>query len=157
MHLPFLVSFALLAPLSVSLCPPPGPLLPPPKLTASSPNFTISTSVFSNLTFNQNTSYAIKASIGDTTVFEYEHSAPGREVSQSLLNTKIRIASATKMITALAIALSEEKIGLGDSITKFIPALDQNLYKDVTIESLTSHTSGLGRFVRLPQPFLTRL
>ncbi|KAF2853573.1 beta-lactamase/transpeptidase-like protein [Plenodomus tracheiphilus IPT5] len=146
MSLRSLVTIALLTPLSVSFCPPPGPLLPPPVLSSTPPNFTIPASAFSNLTFNQNTSYVIKASIGDTTVFENEHSAPGREVSQSLLNTTIRIASATKMITALALVLSADKLSLEDSITQYIPALNNSMYKDVTIAALADHTSGLGRF-----------
>jgi CubicO group peptidase (beta-lactamase class C family) len=104
--------------------------------------------VLSNFSFLGNTSFAIKASIGNTTVFQYEHSAPGREVNQTLFETQIRIASATKMITALALVLSKDKISLEDPITKFIPGLKEELYGDVTVLSLTDHTSGLGRFVR---------
>jgi CubicO group peptidase (beta-lactamase class C family) len=96
----------------------------------------------------QNTSFAIQASIGNTTVFQYEHNAPGREVNQSLFDTKIRIASATKLITALALELSKDKIDLDDSITKYVPGLNEEFYGDVTVKSLTDHTSGLGRFVR---------
>jgi CubicO group peptidase (beta-lactamase class C family) len=93
-----------------------------------------------------NTSFAIQASIGNTTVFQYEYSAPGREANQSLFDTKIRIASATKLITALALELSKDNINLDDSITKFIPELIEEVYGDVTIKSLADHTSGLGRF-----------
>jgi len=46
--------------------------------------------------------------------------------------------------------LSKDRIGLDDPITKFIPGLNQEYYGDVTIKSLTDHTSGLGRFVRPP-------
>lgn len=144
---PTLPTLALFVSLGSSLCPPPGPILPPPVIKSVSPHFTIPDVVLSNFTFKQNTSFAIKASIGNTEVFQYEHSAPGREVSTSLFNTTIRIASATKMITALAIVLSEDKMSIEDSITKFIPDLDAVLYKDVTIASLADHTSGLGRFV----------
>jgi len=98
----------------------------------------------------EDTSFAVQASIGNTTVFQYEHTAPGREVNQSLFDTKLRIASATKLITALALELSKDKIGLDDPITKFIPGLNEEYYGDVTIRSLTDHTSGLGRFVRPP-------
>ena len=98
----------------------------------------------------EDTSFAVQASIGNTTVFQYEHTAPGREVNQSLFDTKLRIASATKLITALALELSKDKIGLDDPITKFIPGLNEEYYGDVTIKALTDHTSGLGRFVRPP-------
>jgi CubicO group peptidase (beta-lactamase class C family) len=151
---PTIAALSFLIPTALSLCPPPGPILPPPTLASVSSNFTIPDAVFSNFTFLANTSFAIKASIGNTTVFEYEHSAPGREVNQSLLETKIRIASATKLITALAMELSKDKISLDDPITKFIPDLKEEFYGDVTIKSLADHTSGLGRFVRIHQPVL---
>jgi CubicO group peptidase (beta-lactamase class C family) len=147
---PTIAAISFLIPTTLSLCPPPGPILPPPTLAPKSSNFSIPDAVFQNFTFLGNTSFAIKASIGNTTVFEYEHSAPGREVNQSLFETKIRIASATKLITALAIELSKDKIKLEDPITKFIPGLKKEYYGDVTIESLADHTSGLGRFVRSP-------
>jgi hypothetical protein len=147
-----LISFASFSASGLALCPPPGPILQPPSLQPNTSNFSIPDVVLNGFKFRQNTTFSIKASIGDTTVFEYEHSAPGREVSQSLLETPIRIASATKLITALAIVMSEDKIKLEDSITKFIPGLNKELYKDVTIRALADHTSGLGRFVsRIPQ------
>ncbi|KAG9188385.1 hypothetical protein G6011_02308 [Alternaria panax] len=142
------VIVSLLVPTALSLCPPPGAVLPPPFLEPGTSNFSIPDILFINSTSVQvqNTSFAVQASIGDTIVFQYEHSAPGREVNQSLFDTKIRIASATKLITALALKLSKDKINLDDPITKFIPELSDEFYGDVTIESLTDHTSGLGRF-----------
>ncbi|KAJ4321106.1 hypothetical protein N0V94_003053 [Neodidymelliopsis sp. IMI 364377] len=47
----------------------------------------------------------------------------------------------------LAILLSADKIKLSDPITKFIPELNEKAYGDVTIASLASHTSGMGRYV----------
>lgn len=141
--LPFFFSTAL------ALCPPPGALLPPPTLESVSSNFSIPESVFSRLSFLGNNSFAIQASIGDVNVYEYEHSAPGRELNQTLFKTKSRIASATKMITSLALALSSDLISLEDPITKYIPGLDEDLYAGVTVGSLADHTSGLGRFVCL--------
>lgn len=148
------IAVSLLVPTVLSLCPPPGAILPPPSLEPNTSNFSISEVLFTNSTSVQvqNTSFAIQASIGDTIVFQYEHSAPGREVNQSLFDTKIRIASATKLITALALELSKDKIDLDDPITKFIPELNEEWYGDVTISSLTDHTSGLGRFVSFPIP-----
>lgn len=128
-------------------CLPPGSLLPPPKILSNSSNFVLARSAFENLPWAPDTSYAIKASISDTTVFEHEYSAPGREVSQSLLDTKLRIGSVTKTFTMLALLLSADKIKLSDSITKYIPRLNEEAYGDVTIAALASHTSGLGRYV----------
>ncbi|KAH6642966.1 beta-lactamase/transpeptidase-like protein [Boeremia exigua] len=127
-------------------CLPPGPLLPPPKVLPTSSKFKIPDSTFENLPGISDTSYAIKASIGDVTILEYEYSAPGREVGQSLSNTRLRIGSVTKTFTCLAVLLSAD-IKLSDSITKFIPGLNKEVYKDVTIAALASHTSGLGRYI----------
>ena len=128
-------------------CPPPGPLLPPPITSSDSTKFDLATTAFENLSWDSDTSYAVKASIGEKTVFEHEHSAPGRNVSQSLFDTAIRIGSVTKTFTMLAVLLSADKIKLSDSITKFIPELNKEAYQDVTIAALASHTSGLGRYV----------
>ncbi|KAF1924845.1 beta-lactamase/transpeptidase-like protein [Didymella exigua CBS 183.55] len=128
-------------------CPPPGPLLPPPRILSNSTKFAVSDTAFANVPWAADTSFAIKASIDDVTVFEYEHSAPGRDVGQSLLETSLRIGSVTKTFTMLAILLSADKIKLSDSITKFIPELQEHAYKDITIAALASHTSGLGRYI----------
>lgn len=129
-----------------TFCLPPGPVSPPPRVHPTSSNLEISKSLFEDLPWLSDTSFAVKASIGDVTVFEYERSAPGREVSGSLLDTRLRIGSVTKTFTMLAILLSA-RIELYNSITEFIPELKEDLYGDVTIASLASHTSGLGRYV----------
>lgn len=136
---------------TLALCPPPGPILPPPSLAHGASNFTIPRAVFQNFTFLQNTSFAVQVSIGNTTIFQHQHSAPGRQVNQPLFETQIRIASATKFITALALELSKDVLSLEDPITKFVPGLHEDLYGDVTLKALADHTSGLGRFVR-PNP-----
>lgn len=141
------IFFLLIVP-SLSLCPPPGAILPPPTLAPQASDFSLPDAAFQKLTSLNTTSFAVQASIGNTTVFQYEHSAPGREVNQSLYDTQFRLASATKLITALALELSKDTIGLEDPITKFVPGLDEELYGDVTVKALTDHTSGLGRFVR---------
>ncbi|KNG48833.1 beta-lactamase/transpeptidase-like protein [Stemphylium lycopersici] len=137
--------FFLIAP-SLSLCPPPGAILPPPTLASYASDFRLPDAAFQNLTFLNSTSFAVQASIGITTVFQYEHSAPGREVNQSLFDTQFRLASATKLITALALELSKDTISLDDPITRFVPGLEKELYGDVTVKALADHTSGLGRF-----------
>lgn len=128
-------------------CLPPGQLLPPPKVYSNSSKFSVPDFNPEDLPWASDTSHAIKASIGNVTVFEHEYSAPGREVDRSLLDTKVRIGSVTKTFTMLAVLLSADKIRLSDSITKFIPELNQDAYGDVTIAALASHTSGLGRYV----------
>lgn len=134
-------------PFAVSYCPPPGALLPRPSVSNSS--FSVPASTFENHAWLSDTSFAVKASIGDTTILQHEYSAPGYAVPQSLYETKVRIASVTKLFTVLAIILSKEKIGWEDAITKYIPELDEEKYGQVTISALASQTSGLGRFVRL--------
>lgn len=128
-------------------CLPPGPISPPPRVLPTSSNLEISKSLFEDLSWISDTSFAVKASVGDVTVFEYERSAPGREVSGSLLDTSFRIGSVTKTFTMLAVMLSSPGIKLLDSITEYIPELNKEVYEDVTIAALASHTSGLGRYV----------
>lgn len=128
-------------------CPPPGPLLPPPKALSNYSKFNVPSSAFADLSWASDTSYAIKASIGNVTLFEHEYTAPGRQVNQSLFDTQVRIGSVTKTFTMLAILLSKEKIKLSDPITKFVPGLNNEAYGEVTIAALASHTSGLGRYV----------
>ncbi|KAJ8110380.1 hypothetical protein OPT61_g6767 [Boeremia exigua] len=130
-----------------SYCHPPGPIVPRPNVISTSPKFELSDSTFKNLPWTSDTSYAVKASIGNVTILEHEYSAPGREVGQSLLDTIIRIASVTKTFTMLAVLLSADKIKLQDSITEFIPELKKDVYGDITIAALASHTSGLGRYI----------
>lgn len=95
--------------------------------------------------FNSST-IAIKASLGGKNIYQYAHSAnEGR--AADLYDTKIRIASVTKVFTVLAVLLSNTLIGWEDSITKYVPGLDDAAYADVTIGALAGQTSGLGRFV----------
>lgn len=60
-------------------------------------------------------------------------------------NSIYRIRSMTKPIvaTAILILLEEGKISLEDRVSKFIPAFDHPNAKDITIQQLLSHTSGL--------------
>lgn len=129
-----------------AFCLPPGPLAPPPKVNATTTKLEVPQSILINPAWDADTSYSIKASIGDVTIFEHEHSAPGREVGQSLLDTILRIGSVTKTFTILAILLSADRVRLTDSITKFVPGLNKDAYEDVTLSALASHTSGLGRY-----------
>lgn len=127
-------------------CPPPGPSLPPPtnvQFLPSIPNF--ESTLASHPWFNE-TTIAIKASIGGKPVFGYARRA-GNEAGRDLNDTKIRIASVTKLFTVFAVLRSRKQIGWEDSITNFVPGLDEAVYADVTISALAGQTSGLGRFV----------
>lgn len=128
-------------------CLPPGFSLPPPIAVQPLPPTTeFETSLKSYPWYNK-TTIAIKASVGGQLVFQHAHHANDEE-SEILYDTKIRIASVTKLFTVLAILLSREEIGWEQSITKYVPGLDEAAYADVTIGALAGQTSGLGRFVR---------
>lgn len=138
-------------PSALSLCPPPGALLPPPAIKKNS--FAIPDSTFESLPWLSDTTFAIKAQIGATNVFQYSHIAPGyHDPAIPLYVTKMRIGSVTKLYTVLAIKIAREKIGWEDHIGKFVPELAGNAaYKDITISNLAGQTSGLGRFVSCPR------
>ncbi|KAJ4357228.1 uncharacterized protein N0V89_001803 [Didymosphaeria variabile] len=126
-------------------CPPPGFSLPPPTNLGPLPQISdFEATLRSYLWFNK-TTVAIKASVGGNFVYQYAHHA-GREGTGNLYDTKIRIASVTKVFTVLAVLLSRDQIGWEDPITKFVPGLKAKPYAEVTIGALAGQTSGLGRF-----------
>lgn len=61
-------------------------------------------------------------------------------------STPLHIASTSKTFTAVAIVrlAQEGKLSLNDSVTKFFPAFP---YKDVTVQSLLNHRSGLSNYL----------
>ncbi|SDG29580.1 CubicO group peptidase, beta-lactamase class C family [Dyadobacter soli] len=56
-----------------------------------------------------------------------------------------RIASITKQFTAMLIVLAaeEQKLSLGDHLSKYFPRLSQSDWPNITIRQLLTHTSGL--------------
>ena len=64
-------------------------------------------------------------------------------------NTMFQIASTTKPFTAMAVMILVEdgKVSLDERVIKYLPWLPQ-IYKDVTVRHLLSHTSGINRDVR---------
>ncbi|CAI6339432.1 unnamed protein product [Periconia digitata] len=133
---------------SPKYCPPPGYSLPLPTVANVSPLPTfISDDLVKSFPWFNTTTFAVKASIGDTPVAEYSSRPPTNTSASlpSLFNTKFRIASVSKLFTVLAVLLSKDKIGWDDSITTYVPGLDATAYKDVTISGLAGQTSGLGR------------
>ncbi|KAJ4292530.1 hypothetical protein N0V90_009193 [Kalmusia sp. IMI 367209] len=127
-------------------CLPPGFSLPPPTDVQTLPSLPGFKSALESQPWFNNTTIAIKASIGGSLVFQYAYRADGGN-GGDLFDTKIRIASVTKVFTVLAVLLSKESIGWEDRITKFVPGLNETAYADVTIGALAGQTSGLGRFV----------
>jgi len=77
----------------------------------------------------------------------------GKNVRPSV-HTLYEIASVTKSFTGilLAHAILEKRIGLTDSVQKYVPLLDNLTYHGtpVTIFNLAGHTSGLPKFVPMP-------
>ncbi|KAH7112553.1 beta-lactamase/transpeptidase-like protein [Dendryphion nanum] len=139
-----------LLPAALAYCPPPGALLPPPIIgSASSPPAStpaIPESVFAPLRRND-TNFAVRASIGNTTIFSYDFLSPLYNVNNTgLSDTQFRIASVGKLYTVLAVLLSKNKIGWEDPIRKYVPELRGKVWDDVTISALAGQTSGLGRF-----------
>ena len=128
---------------SRQFCPPPGPVLPAPIDAQPLPSMQDFENTLRSFPWFDETVIAVKASIAGCPVFEYAHCARS---DGNIYDRKIRIASVTKVFTVLAVLLSREQIGWDDSITKFIPGLD-DAYEEVTIGALAGQTSGLGRFV----------
>ncbi len=66
-------------------------------------------------------------------------------------DTKFRIGSITKQITAMAIMILQEKgkLRVYDSICKYVPDCPE-AWKDITIHHLLTHTSGIPNFQRFP-------
>lgn len=61
-------------------------------------------------------------------------------------NTFFNIASVSKQFSAIAILkLAEEgKLSLDDNVKKYFPEFKSELFKDITLRNLLSHTSGIG-------------
>jgi CubicO group peptidase (beta-lactamase class C family) len=66
--------------------------------------------------------------------------------------TKFRIGSVTKQFTATAILLLEEqgKVKLDDLVSKYVPATPE-IWKQVTLYHLLTHTSGIPSFTDFPE------
>jgi CubicO group peptidase (beta-lactamase class C family) len=142
---------------SSTYCPPPGASLPPPTIPAIQnlgfdvfPDASSFLSQVQNEAWYPTTTFAIQASIGGETVFKH---ASYRTVSNhtgdvtGLFEKQTRIGSITKAFTVLAVLLSKDKIRWDDSITKHVPSLNEDAYRDVTIAAIAGQTSGLGRYV----------
>lgn len=133
---------------------PPGPVLPAPIDAQLLSSIEGLEDALRSYPWFDETTVAVKASIAGCPVFQYAHRA-GDEGNENIYDTKIRIASVTKVFTVLAVLLSREQIGWDDSIAKFIPGLNKDFYEEVTVGALAGQTSGLGRFVSHVGQFYT--
>jgi len=68
-------------------------------------------------------------------------------------DTKFAIGSCTKQFTAALIMIlkQENKLSLGDNISKYIPEYPADKGNVITIHNLLSHTSGIPEYFGLPQ------
>lgn len=66
-------------------------------------------------------------------------------VAPVTLNTMFNICSVSKQFSAVALLkLAEQgKLSLDDKVLKFFPALPYDVFKDITLRHLLSHTSGI--------------
>ena len=66
--------------------------------------------------------------------------------------TKFRIGSMTKQFTAMSILILQErgKLSVTDSICKYVPQCPQ-LWQEITIQQLMTHTSGIHEYLRLSE------
>jgi CubicO group peptidase (beta-lactamase class C family) len=129
-------------------CRPAGPMLPPPSFQPSPGDHHWTTIWVNDRSFPNDTSYAIKASIGDTEFVDLAYRSTGWIDGRRtpLSDTQFRIGSVTKLFTVLAILLSSDKISWEGPITRYVDGLS-SAYEDVTIHALAGQTSGLGFMV----------
>lgn len=110
----------------------------------------IYTELHNNNEFNGNVLIAEKG----TVLFEKSYGMANVETKAKLnSNTVFELASVSKQFTAMAIVLLEKqgKLEYEDELSKYIPELQ--FYKDVTIEHLLYHTSGLPDYFQLLETY----
>lgn len=110
----------------------------------------IYTQMYNNNEFNGNVLIAEKG----TVLFEKSYGTANKKIKEKLNNnTVFELASVSKQFTAMAIVLLEKqgKLEYEDEISKYIPELQY--YKDVKIEHLLYHTSGLPDYFELLETY----
>ncbi len=110
----------------------------------------IYTQMYNNNEFNGNVLIAEKG----TVLFEKSYGTANEQTKEKLNNnTVFELASVSKQFTAMAIVLLEKqgKLEYEDEISKYIPELQY--YKDVKIEHLLYHTSGLPDYFELLETY----
>ena len=165
--MPSIIQFAAVAAGALTLvdgkaCPPLGPVFPAPQSPSSSPyirtaNKALKKTLDAKIASNFNTSgvsIAVKSIHEDDALFTYSFTPPnpGLGTDEIDQDTIFRIASGSKLFTALA-ARVNDKIDLNASVLKYLPKLNETSgkddilsmkWEDVTVGSLASHLSGVG-------------
>ena len=156
------VAAGLLTVVDSKACPPLGAVLPAPQSPSSSPYIkkaasTLKSTLETRIASQFNTSglsIAVKSIHEDDSLFTYSFTPPnpGLGTDEIDLDTVFRIASGSKLFTALA-ARVNDKIDLNASVLKYLPGLNKTAgddeilnmkWEDVTVGSLASHLSGVG-------------
>lgn len=165
--LKILLAFHINAVVVLSQCPPLGSVLPAPRHLSANANLSeIAAGIADQL---QNTTSAFNAtalSVGVKSIYESStfldfHNTPSVFNTSGTHkvdgNTVYRIASTSKLFTALAVLQLAGTINLSDPITKYVPNLvhlskEQSKvnsvttvdWPSVTVEALASHLGGIG-------------
>lgn len=143
-------------------CPPLGAVLPAPQSPSSSPYVkkaaaTLEKTLNARIGSQFNTSglsIAVKSIHELDSLFTYSFTPPNPGLGTDKIDedTVFRIASGSKLFTALAARINE-KIDLNASVLKYLPGLNKTAgnddilsmkWEDVTVGSLASHLSGVG-------------
>lgn len=86
-------------------------------------------------------------------IYQKGHGPANREWNQpNAPDTRYWIASLTKSFTAVLIMqlVEEGKLGLSDTIDRFIPEMPEETGRRITIRHLLTHTSGLPNYFEIP-------
>jgi len=170
-----------------SLCPLLGPDFPPPRKISQNPRFRETINSFSNaiqqLVSTGNSSYGpfdsanntfsinVFSALSDAPLYEYHYTAPlfsNGSVGTKTVNgdTVFRIGSISKLFTVFALLIEKGDVNLNDPVTKYVPELrnlprdtvtDSVQWDDVTLGTLASHMSGIGRDCKFLKTFHTLL
>jgi len=182
-----LLSALFLVQLATALCPLLGPDFPPPRNVSQNPRFRDTLNSFSNtirqLLSTGNSSYGpfdsanntfsvnVFSTSSDAPLYEYHYTAP--LFSNGSVGTKtvdgdtvFRIGSISKLFTVFTLLIEKGDMNFNDPITKYVPELRNSprdtvnavQWDDVTLGTLASHMSGIGRdckFLITPIDFLS--
>ncbi|KAF5676153.1 UPF0214 yfeW [Fusarium heterosporum] len=143
-------------------CPPLGAVFPAPQAPGESPLVKKAAAAVKEVLDatigaqfnNSGIAIGVKSIHEDEPLFTYHFTPPnpGEGVTEIDEDTVFRIASGSKLFTALA-ALISDKIDIDASVLKYLPELNKTAgdddifslkWEDITVKSLASHLSGVG-------------
>lgn len=156
------VAAGTLALVDAKACPPLGAVFPAPQSPGESPLVkkaaaALKDNLDARITTKFNSSglsIGVKSIHEDDPLFTYYFTPPnpGEGSDKVDEDTVFRIASGSKLITALAVRVND-KINLQASVLKYLPELNKTAgnddilslkWEDITVGSLASHLSGVG-------------